>query len=134
MLAFNTAKLAELPNSVAIFALVAVRFVKTAVSALMKVENRLVDEELVIVPLVDDRLVLEIFATERLVEVELVIVPFVEVKLESETAPAFKLVMVALVNVAFPAAISTLEILVFAKLVVPVAFKFVVLSVPSCDV
>ncbi len=109
VLAFSTAKLAELPNSVVMFAEIIfareeIRFVKFAL-----VENRFVDEELVIVPLV-------------------------ALILESETLPAERVVIVAEVSVAFPAAISALEILVFAKLVVPVAFKFVVLSVPSCDV
>ncbi len=112
--AFEIAKLDELPNSVEIVPLVAVRFVKTAVSALMKVENRLVDDAFVIVPFVDERFVLEIFVAERLVVV------------------AFPTTSV--VSVAFPASISTLEIFVFARFVVPVAFRSVVFRIPSCEV
>ncbi len=63
--------------------------------------NKFVEVALVIVPLVDDRFVFVIFVAERFV-------------------------IVALVSVAFPAKISA-----FVRLLVPVAFKLVVLIVAS---
>ena len=78
------------------------RLVIDEVAAIRELVLRLVEVELVIVPLEDERLVLEILVAERLVEVEFVIVPLVELIEESEMFPAERLVMVAEVSVAFP--------------------------------
>lgn len=100
--AFETRKLDELPKRVARTALFADKFVNAAVIELSNVEN-------------------------KFVELELVIVPFVLLTLDAEILPAERLVSVAL-----PALISALAIFVLAKLVVPVAFRFVVLRLASC--